>query len=47
MNAIRFLNPATMAALAAAGAEMKHLVKLTHFLTDISQIAIVREVRDR
>ncbi|KAB8141066.1 RidA family protein [Chloroflexia bacterium SDU3-3] len=34
-------------ALAAAGADFSHVVKLTFFLTDIGQIAAVRAVRDR
>lgn len=35
------------AALAAVGATFHDVVKLTYFLVDISQIAVVREVRDR
>jgi enamine deaminase RidA (YjgF/YER057c/UK114 family) len=35
------------AALAAVGANFHHLVKLTYFLLDISQIAVVRAVRDQ
>jgi enamine deaminase RidA (YjgF/YER057c/UK114 family) len=35
------------AALAAVGATFEHVVKLTYFLLDISQIAVVRAVRDR
>lgn len=36
-----------MAALAAAGASANNLIKLTTFVTDISQIAAFRAVRDR
>ncbi|GAB4213885.1 MAG: hypothetical protein OHK0022_51610 [Roseiflexaceae bacterium] len=35
------------AGLAAAGADFGHVVKFTFFLTDISQMAAVREVRNR
>ena len=35
------------AALEAVGADFSAVVKLTYFLLDISQIQIVREVRDR
>jgi reactive intermediate/imine deaminase len=35
------------AALVAVGASFHHLVKLTYFLLDISQIAVVRAVRDQ
>ena len=35
------------AALAAVGATFEHVVKLTYFLLDISQIAVVRAVRDQ
>jgi reactive intermediate/imine deaminase len=35
------------AALAAVGADFSAVVKLTYFLLDISQIQIVREVRDQ
>ncbi|HEU4326738.1 MAG TPA: RidA family protein [Roseiflexaceae bacterium] len=35
------------AALAAAGADFGHVVKLTFFLVDIGQSAAVREVRNR
>jgi reactive intermediate/imine deaminase len=35
------------AALAAVGATFDHVVKLTYFLLDISQIAVVRAVRDQ
>lgn len=35
------------AALAAVGATFDHVVKLTYFMLDISQIAVVRAVRDR
>jgi reactive intermediate/imine deaminase len=34
-------------ALAAVGATFQDVVKLTYFLLDISQIAVVRAVRDR
>lgn len=34
-------------ALQAVGASFQDLIKLTYFLTDISQIAIVREIRDQ
>ena len=34
------------AALAAVGADFSHVVKFTYFMTDISQIAVVREVRN-
>jgi reactive intermediate/imine deaminase len=34
-------------ALAAVGASFDHVVKLTYFLLDISQIAVVRAVRDQ
>lgn len=33
-------------ALAAAGAEMGQLVKLTYFLTDLADLDVVRRVRD-
>jgi enamine deaminase RidA (YjgF/YER057c/UK114 family) len=36
-----------MAALAAAGAGPRDLVKLTTFVTDISELALFRRVRDR
>lgn len=35
------------AALAAAGADFSHVVKLSVFMLDISQIAVVRGVRDQ
>ena len=35
------------AALAAVGASFHHVVKFTYFLLDISQIAVVRAVRDQ
>jgi reactive intermediate/imine deaminase len=35
------------AALEAAGADFNHVVKLTYYLLDISQIQTVREVRDQ
>lgn len=35
------------AALAAAGAGFKHVVKITNYFVDISQITVFREVRDR
>ena len=35
------------AALAAVGADFSHVVKFTYFMTDISQIAVVREVRNQ
>jgi len=35
------------AALAAVGADFSHVVKLGYFIVDISQIAVVREVRNR
>jgi reactive intermediate/imine deaminase len=35
------------AALEAADADFSHVVKLTFFLLDISQIQVVREVRDQ
>lgn len=35
------------AGLEAAGTDFAHVVKLTFYLTDISRIGIVREVRDR
>ena len=35
------------AALEAVGATFQHVVKLSYYMTDISQIAAVREVRDR
>ena len=35
------------AALAAAGADFSHVVKMTTFVKDISQMAVVREVRDQ
>ncbi|MGI5169603.1 RidA family protein [Spirillospora sp. CA-253888] len=35
------------AALAAAGAGWEHVVKLSYYLLDADQVAIVREVRDR
>lgn len=35
------------AALAAVGADFSHVVKFTYFVTDISQIAAVRTVRDQ
>jgi reactive intermediate/imine deaminase len=35
------------AALTAVGASFDHVVKLTYFLLDISQIAVVRAVRDQ
>lgn len=34
-------------ALAAVGATFDHVVKMTYFLRDISQIAVVRAVRDQ
>ena len=39
-----FTNLAT--ALAAAGATLAHVVKLTVFLTDLADLAVFREVRD-
>ena len=36
-----------MAALEAAGAGPEHLVKLTTFVTDVSQLASFRQVRDQ
>jgi enamine deaminase RidA (YjgF/YER057c/UK114 family) len=36
-----------LAALSAAGATANHLVKLTTFVTDMSQLAAFRSVRDR
>ncbi len=35
-----------MAALAAAGAGMEHVVKLTVYLTDLADLAVFRSVRD-
>ncbi len=35
------------AALAAVGADFSHVVKFTYFMIDISQIAVVREVRNQ
>jgi enamine deaminase RidA (YjgF/YER057c/UK114 family) len=35
------------AALESAGADFSHVVKLGFYFTDISQIAVVREVRDK
>jgi len=35
------------AALAAVGADFSHVVKFTYFMLDISQIAVVREVRNQ
>lgn len=35
------------AALTAAGADFSHVVKFTFFMVDISQIAVVRSVRDQ
>ena len=35
------------AALAAVGAELKDVVKINNYLTDMSHIAIFREVRDQ
>jgi reactive intermediate/imine deaminase len=35
------------AALAAAGAGFEHVVKVTNYFVDISQLAAFREVRDR
>ena len=35
------------AALEAAGADFGHVVKLTYYLLDISQLQVVREVRDQ
>ena len=35
------------AALEAAGTDFNHVVKLNYYLLDISQIQIVREVRDQ
>ncbi len=35
------------AALAAADANFSHVVKFTYFMLDISQIAVVRSVRDQ
>jgi enamine deaminase RidA (YjgF/YER057c/UK114 family) len=34
-------------ALAAAGAGLEHVVKITNYFVDISQVAVFREVRDR
>jgi enamine deaminase RidA (YjgF/YER057c/UK114 family) len=36
-----------VAALEAAGAGPQHLVKLTTFVTDLSHLAVFRQVRDR
>jgi enamine deaminase RidA (YjgF/YER057c/UK114 family) len=35
------------AALAAVGADLKSLVKMTTYLTDMSGVAVLREVRDK
>ncbi len=35
------------AGLEAAGTDFAHVVKLTFYLTDVSRIGVVREVRDR
>jgi reactive intermediate/imine deaminase len=35
------------AALESVGADFSHVIKLTYYLVDISQIALVREVRNR
>lgn len=35
------------AALAAVGADFKSLVKMTTYLTDMSHVAVLREVRDK
>ena len=35
------------AALEASGADFSHVVKFTYFMLDISQIAVVRSVRDK
>ncbi|MBA3872705.1 MAG: RidA family protein [Chloroflexota bacterium] len=35
------------AALEAVGADFSHVVKFTYFMLDISQIAVVRSVRDK
>jgi len=35
------------AALEASGAKFENVVKLNYYFTDISQIPVVREVRDR
>jgi enamine deaminase RidA (YjgF/YER057c/UK114 family) len=34
-------------ALGAAGASFKHVVKLTYFVRDIGDLAVIREVRDQ
>lgn len=34
-------------ALAAVGADFRHVAKLTYFLVDAAQMPVVREVRDR
>lgn len=34
------------AALAAAGADFRHLVKIVNYITDMSQIAVYKEIRD-
>jgi reactive intermediate/imine deaminase len=34
------------AVLAAAGAEMRHVVKLTIYLTDLADLSVFRQVRD-
>jgi len=34
-------------ALAAAGLDFSHVVKLTYYLVDLADLAVVREVRDR
>jgi reactive intermediate/imine deaminase len=34
-------------ALESVGADFSHVIKLTYYLVDISQIALVREVRNR
>ena len=35
------------AALAAAGADFSHVVKLNYYLIDVTQLPLLREVRDR
>lgn len=40
-----FINLGT--ALAAAGLDFSHVVKLTYYLVDLADLAVVREVRDR
>ena len=35
------------AALTSVGADFSHVVKFTYFMTDISQIAVLREIRNQ